>query len=88
MIDVTLPIFIHNESTQKMQDIEMDYDIDDCEEHPVTFFHISAICVHAENPKKNYTDIHANGTTYVCPLSVDQVHHKIMVSKNSNHFRL
>lgn len=69
---IELPILHHNDSTSLLKDIGVEYSLEQCEVRDMIFYHINAISPYYDNDKE-YTNIHTNGSEYICPLKIEQV---------------
>jgi hypothetical protein len=84
-MQVTLPIFHHNDKTDTLKDCGIDYNLSDTEQRDVTFFSINAISSYYEDYESNlgnikqreYTSIHSNGSEYICSYPIHVVLEKI-----------
>ncbi len=63
-----LPIYHHTDGTRTLKGLGLDYQIEDCEIRPITFYHIDAISPYIDNSKE-YGSIHTNDSEYTCPLN-------------------
>ena len=81
MTPLELPIFHHTDSTAQAKELGLDYDIEDTQIRPVTFYHINAVSPYSEsledinNPQ--LSAIHSNGTEYICPIPYEKLLAKI-----------
>lgn len=81
MINVLLPIFFHTSNTSTLKDLDIDYDLSDCEVRDIIFFNIDAICEYCEeNTNRKFTSIFAGGNEFICVLQQDKVLEKILIS--------
>jgi len=68
MKPIELQIFHHTDLTSVYSKASIEYTMDECETRLMTFYQINGISPWYENDKE-YTEIHANGTCYICPLT-------------------
>lgn len=69
---VKLPIYFNTDSTQALQNQEIDFDLDICITRIVTFYQITAIVEYFEKDIE-YSQIFANGERFYSPLKVKEV---------------
>ena len=72
MQPILLPILHHSDNTATFKEMGIDYSLDECETRDMTFYHINAISPYYENDKE-YTNIHTNGSEYICTLLIKDV---------------
>lgn len=71
-MQITLPIFHHNDTTDTLKDCGIEYDLKDTDTRKVTFLTINAVSPYFDNDDE-MTSIHSNGTEYICPYTIDKV---------------
>lgn len=76
MIGIILPIYHHTDESANLEDLELDYELSECDVKDIIFYQINAISVHKVDGK-DYTHIHANGTSYLCPYDIYYVKEQI-----------
>jgi len=69
---IELDIFFHTDKTASLQELELDYNIEDCEVRPMFFMDIVAISPLFKGDKE-YTTIHANGCEFVCTMDYESL---------------
>jgi len=69
---VHLPILHHTDQTATFKDLGISYELDQCEERVVSFFVINAISPY-HYKGRIWTEIHSNGTEYICPKDAHDV---------------
>lgn len=77
---VTLPILIHTESSSSMNKLGIGYDIMDCEVRDMIFFSINGIMAYTDDNyslPSPFSEVHANGSEYICALSIDELKKKL-----------
>jgi hypothetical protein len=72
MQPISLPILHHSDNTATFKEMGIDYSLDECELRNMVFYHINAISPYFDN-EKEYTNIHTNGSEYICPLTIKEV---------------
>lgn len=73
---VILPIFMHTSETATKNKCGIDIDMEDCEVRDIIFFNINAICAYTDDNyslPSPYSEIHANGSEYICALPLEKV---------------
>ena len=81
---VTLPIFMHTAETASMNKCGIDIDMADCEIRDLVFFNINAISAYTDDRyslPSPFSEVHANGSEYICALSIDKLKAKLGVDK-------
>lgn len=82
---IELPILHHNDTTSTFKNIGVDYDLGLCEIRNVIFYHINAISPYIdEQTGVEYTNIHTNGSEYICSYKMDDVFKKISEISSNN----
>ena len=79
---VTLPIFIHTPETASINKCGIDIDMADCEVRDLVFFNINAICSYTDDNyslPSPFSEVHANGSEYICAMSIDKLKQKLGV---------
>lgn len=69
---IKLPILFNTDSTQSMQNAEIDFDLRLCEVRPMIFFEINALASYFENGIE-YSQIWSNGESFYCTLKTYEV---------------
>mgnify|MGYP003648634417 CR=1 FL=1 len=72
-----LPIFHHSDETRKFSELDIDYNIEECETQEIIFYRIDAIAP-AENNK--YCSVFTGGEEFVCALSLKEV--ELLINKS------
>lgn len=75
-LPVTLPILIHTESSASMNKLGISYDISDSDVRDMVFFNINGIMAYTDGNyslPSPYSEVHANGSEYICALSIDEL---------------
>lgn len=81
-IPVTLPIFIHTDETASLNSLGIAVDIAECEVREMVFFNINAISAYTDDRydlPSPFSEVHANGSDYICALSIDKLKQKLGV---------
>lgn len=81
-IPVTLPIFIHTDETASLNSLGIAVDIVECEVREMVFFNINAISAYTDDRydlPSPFSEVHANGSEYICALSIDKLKQKLGV---------
>ena len=81
---VTLPIFMHTSETDTQRKCGIDIDMADCEIRDLVFFNINVISSYTDDKYKHpspFSEVHANGSEYICALSIDKLKAKLGVDK-------
>lgn len=81
-IPVTLPIFIHTDETASLNSLGIAVDIVECEVREMVFFNINAISAYTDDRydlPSPFSEVHANGSDYICALSIDKLKQKLGV---------
>lgn len=73
---VKLPILFNTDSTQSLENADIDFDLRLCEIRPIIFYQINAITKYIEN-EIEYSQIYSNGTSFYCTLTVEEVEYII-----------
>lgn len=74
MKPIELDTFFHNEDTSKLEEMGMDYDVDDCDIRKMTFYDIKTIAPYfGNNDDKNYCTVGANGSPFICKITYSQL---------------
>ena len=79
---VTLPIFMHTAETASMNKCGIDIDMADCEIRDLVFFNINAISAYTDDRydlPSPFSEVHANGSEYICALSIGELKQKLGV---------
>lgn len=69
---VIIPIYYNTEDTIRLSDLDIDYNIEDCDIRDVIFLHINAIGRYIEDDIEG-TTIYANGCEFISPLKINEV---------------
>ena len=81
-IPVTLPIFIHTDETASLNSLGIAVDIVECEVREMVFFNINAISAYTDDRydlPSPFSEVHANGSDYICAMSIDKLKQKLGV---------
>lgn len=81
-IPVTLPIFIHTDETASLNRLGIAIDIAEYEVREMVFFNINAISAYTDDKYKHpspFSKVHANGSEYICAMSIDKLKQKLGV---------
>ena len=81
-IPVTLPIFIHTDETASLKNLGIAIDIAECEVREMVFFNINAISAYTDDRydlPSPFSEVHANGSDYICAMSIDKLKQKLGV---------
>jgi len=70
---ITLPILFNTNSTQSLQDADIDFDLRECEIKEMVFYRINAIAEYIDNEIK-YSQIYSNGMSFYCTLKINEVY--------------
>jgi len=73
---ITLPILFNTNSTQSLQDADIDFDLRECEIRNMTFYNIDAIADYFENDIE-YSQIYYCNTSVYCTLKKNEVERMI-----------
>ena len=76
MKPIDLPCFYMNDDQQALSELDIDYDIRECEEKIVTFFSIDNVQEWVED-ELNYSCIRSGGASFICPMTRKNVVNKI-----------
>lgn len=79
---VTLPIFMHTSETDTQRKCGIDIDMADCEVRDLVFFNINVISSYTDDKYKHpspFSEVHANGSEYICAMSIDKLKQKLGV---------
>lgn len=68
-----LPIYYHTPETRQAKETGMSYSIKECKQRLIIFYHISCIGDYIDEDGNEYTEIHANGELFICPLKASDV---------------
>lgn len=81
---IDLECFIHNNTTNTLSELEIDYELSSCDIEVITFYQIDCICPYPDpnNSSKIYSEIRSGGAGYVCILDYYTLKEKI---KNDTH---
>ena len=79
---VTLPIFMHTSETDTQRKCGIDIDMADCEIRDLVFFNINVISSYTDDKYRHpspFSEVHANGSEYICALSIGELKQKLGV---------
>lgn len=79
---VTLPIFIHTDETASLNSLGIAVDIAECEVREMVFFNINSISAYTDDRydlPSPFSEVHANGSDYICAMSIDKLKQKLGV---------
>lgn len=70
---IKIPIFWHNDSTEQLEEMGIDYSLSDC---PVQDFYFHAIGATTQLVQEGnyYTIIYSGGVNFTSPLPIEEVH--------------
>jgi ABC-type Zn uptake system ZnuABC Zn-binding protein ZnuA len=69
---IKLPILFNTDSTQSLQNADVDFDLRLCEVRNITFYEINAVTQYFEN-EIEYSQIYANGMSFYSTLTIKEV---------------
>ena len=69
---IELDVFFHTDKTASLQELDLDYNVEDCEIRTMCFMEIVAIAPHFVGDKE-YTTIHANGSEFICTMDYESL---------------
>lgn len=75
-----LPIYHHTDGTRALKGLGLDYQIEDCDIRPITFYHINAVSPYFDNGKE-YSSVHTNDSEYTCPMTYKDIQEAILVAR-------
>lgn len=73
---VKIPVFFNTDETLQLEDLGIESNLADCELRDVTFYNINYISPYLDKDN-TYTTIASNGTSFISPLSTDEVENLI-----------
>ena len=79
---VTLPIFMHTAESASLNSLGIDIDIAECEVREMVFFNINSISAYTDDMyslPSPFSEVHANGSEYICALSIGELKQKLGV---------
>ena len=79
---VTLPIFMHTDETASLNSLGIAVDIAECEVREMVFFNINSISAYTDDRydlPSPFSEVHANGSEYICAMSIDKLKQKLGV---------
>jgi len=79
---VTLPIFMHTAESASLNSLGIDIDIAECEVREMVFFNINSISAYTDDRydlPSPFSEVHANGSEYICALSIGELKQKLGV---------
>ena len=79
---IALPILIHNSQSAELSKLGIDYDIADSDVREMTFFNINSISAYTDDRydlPSPFSEVHANGSEYICNMSIDKLRAKLGV---------
>lgn len=79
-----LPIFHHTDATRSAKDMGLNYELEDADIRPMTFYHVNALSPYFEDGKE-YSSIHTNDSEYTCTMPYKAVREAILVAQKEPH---
>lgn len=79
---IALPIFIHTEESAQLQSLNIDFDVADSDVREMIFFNINSIAPYTDDRyhlPSPFSEVHANGSEYICAMSIDKLKQKLGV---------
>ena len=79
---VTLPIFMHTAESASLNSLGIAIDIAECEVREMVFFNINSISAYTDDRydlPSPFSEVHANGSEYICALSIGELKQKLGV---------
>lgn len=67
-----LPILFNTDSTQNLQDADIDFDLRECEVKTMIFYQINCIAPYFENGIE-YCQVYSNGMSFYTTLKINEV---------------
>lgn len=70
MKPLEIEVFFHTDQTTSLRDLDIQYNLSDCDVRKVTFYRIDAIGIFIDDDadKSEYSSIYSSGNTFNCPL--------------------
>lgn len=81
MFKLKLPILLHTEQTEKMEEMDMSVNYNDCPTGIMTFYCINVTGTFSQNGR-NWTEIHSNGDMFISPMPEEEVEKQISTQHN------
>lgn len=78
LVPIELEIFNHTDESRQARDTGMPYSITDCRPVKTMFLNISAIAPYSHDDGDQYTEVFANGDSFVCNEPYEVVKAKIL----------
>lgn len=82
--EITIPVFMAPENSIALEDLGIDisssYTLRECETNDYTFYNIDIVCAFKDpedDDSPDYASVMVNGLSFVSPLSVSEVKHRI-----------
>ena len=79
---IALPIFMHTAESASLNSLGIDIDIAECEVREMVFFNINSISAYTDDRydlQSPFSEVHANGSEYICAMSIDKLKQKLGV---------
>lgn len=80
-MNLKLPILFHTESTSHLEELEIDFQLSECDVRETVFYTINGISPYTEFGK-DYTTIYSNGFDFICPMNAKEVERLIQENKD------
>lgn len=77
MRPIKLKCYFHTDETTALKNVGVNYSLEDCQLKEVIFRSIDVLSPYSLD-YPDHTEIFSGGTTFVCPLSVDEIN--LMIS--------
>ena len=81
MFKLKLPILLYSEQADKMQEMKLEVDYNDCPIGTMTFYSINVTRTFYKNGK-NWTEIHSNGDMFISPMLEKELEKQISTQHN------
>lgn len=80
-MNVKLPILFNNDSTDQLEELNINFNLKDYDVREMTFYCINGIAPYVEHGK-DYTMVYSNGFDFICPLKMSEVERLIQENKS------
>jgi len=77
---ITLPILFDTENTSSLENLGLDFDLNDADIRQTVFYSINGLSPYIEQ-NKDYTTIYSNGYDFICPMNIKEVEYLIQENK-------
>lgn len=78
---IKLPILFNTDTTQNLQNVNIEFDLRECEIKQMTFYQINCTAQYFENDIE-YSQIYSNGMSFYCSLKMSEV--ELIIDKQLN----